>query len=336
MGGSHDSMVTLENRVRGLERVVEDMARDLSISSSGRRGASGFDGSSNRSLSKYNGFPDYSSGKLGRNGDGRIHFGERFSAFDGMKSRGPSWRSDPSDSWDFNPYGKNGHMGSRRGKMDIEADQVGNRRGWERGAGLVRFGEGPSARSVWQASKDEATLEAIRVAGEDNGVGRGARVAIPEMTAEALGDDGSVQERDPVWTSWSNAMDALHAGDVDSAFAEVLSTGDDVLLVKLMDRSGPVIDQLSNEVASEVLNAVSQLIMEQTLFEICLCWIQQVSPLIDSSGFFFFSRFVKYDQEIEKFSFCMIIINTEQNTVYKLAFSVHTFRNLANHLLTFM
>lgn len=304
MGGSHDSMVTLENRVRGLERVVEDMARDLSISS-GRRGSStvvGFEGSPNRSHSKYNGLPDYSSGKIGRGNDGRIHFGERFAAFDGvasgMKSRGP-WRSDASDSWDFHSYSKNGHMVSRRGaggglldirsgKSENEADQVGSRRAWEKGAAPVRFGEGPSARSVWQASKDEATLEAIRVAGEDNGVTRSnPRVAIPEMTAEALGDDGAVQDRDPVWTSWSNAMDALHVGDVDSAFAEVLSTGDDVLLVKLMDRSGPIIDQLSNEVASELLNAISQLIMEQNLFDMCLYWVQQVNLLLNSPCLFY-------------------------------------------------
>lgn len=302
MGGSHDSMVTLENRVRGLERVVEDMARDLSLSSSGRRGGGnvvGYEGSSNRSLSKYNGFPDYSGGKLGRGSDGRFHFGERFVAFDGvplgMKSRGPSWRPDMPDAWDMHAYGKNGHMGSRRaaggGPMDIrsgksenDADQGSSRRGWEKGAAPVRFGEGPSARSVWQASKDEATLEAIRVAGEDNGVSRGARVAIPERTAEALGDDGAVQDRDPVWTSWSNAMDALHAGDMDTAFAEVLSTGDDVLLVKLMDRSGPVIDQLSNEVACEVLNAISQLIMEQNFFDICLYWVQQLADIVMENG----------------------------------------------------
>ncbi|KAF6142913.1 hypothetical protein GIB67_003869, partial [Kingdonia uniflora] len=36
IGGSHNSMITLENRVRGLERVVEDMAQDLA-GSSGRR-----------------------------------------------------------------------------------------------------------------------------------------------------------------------------------------------------------------------------------------------------------------------------------------------------------
>ncbi|KZV56416.1 hypothetical protein F511_00413 [Dorcoceras hygrometricum] len=301
MGGSHDSMVTLENRVRGLERVVEDMARDLSVSS-GRRGSSsmvGFEGSSNRSLGRYNGFPDYSSGKLGRGNDGRSHFGERFTAFDnvssGLKGRGSSWRSDVSDSWDFPAYGKNGQIGSRRAggggpsdfrtsKTENDADQAGSRRAWENGPGPVRFGEGPSARSVWQASKDEATLEAIRVAGEDNGVTRNARVAIPEMTAEALGDDGPVQERDPIWTSWSNAMDALHVGDVDSAFAEVLSTGDDLLLVKLMDKSGPVIDQLSNEVGSEVLHAVSQFLLEQNLFDMCLYWIQQLADISLENG----------------------------------------------------
>ncbi|KAL0353623.1 UNVERIFIED_CONTAM: Microtubule-associated protein TORTIFOLIA1 [Sesamum angustifolium] len=301
MGGSHDSMVTLESRVRGLERVVEDMARDLTIST-GRRGSSfmaGFEGSSNRPLSKYSGFPDYSGAKSGRGNDGRIHFGERFAAFDGvvsgMRGRGPSWRSDASDAWDFHPYSKNGQMGSRRtagaGTMDIrssksdnEADQVGSRRAWEKGGGPVRFGEGPSARSVWQASKDEATLEAIRVAGEDNGVARNARVAIPEMTAEALGENGTVPERDPVWTSWSNAMDALHVGDMDSALAEVLSTGDDLLLVKLMDKAGPVIDQLSDEVATEVLHAVSQLLMEQNFFEMCLYWVQQLADIVMENG----------------------------------------------------
>ncbi|KAL0443393.1 UNVERIFIED_CONTAM: Microtubule-associated protein TORTIFOLIA1 [Sesamum latifolium] len=246
MGGSHDSMVTLESRVRGLERVVEDMARDLSIST---------------------------GAKSGRENDGRIHFGERFAAFDGvpsgMRGRGPSWRSDASDAWDFHPYSKNGQMGSRRtagaGTMDIrssksdnEADQVGSRRAWEKGGGPVRFGEGPSARSVWQASKDEATLEAIRVAGEDNGVARNARVAIPEMTAEALGENGTVPERDPVWTSWSNAMDALHVG--------------------------PVIDQLSDEVATEVLHAVSQLLMEQNFFEMCLYWVQQLADIVIENG----------------------------------------------------
>ncbi|KAK1581894.1 hypothetical protein Q3G72_010031 [Acer saccharum] len=299
MGGSHDSMVTLENRVRGLERVVEDMARDLSISS-GRRGGNfpvGFEGSANRSLGKYNGFPDYSSAKY----NGRIPFGERFAQSDGgetgIRGRGSSWRSEMSDNWDFPAYGasRNGQVGSRRApgagpadgrspKSEHEIDQVGNRRAWDKGAGPVRFGEGPSARSVWQASKDEATLEAIRVAGEDGGTSRSARVAIPELTAEALGGDNGGRERDPIWTSWTNAMDALQVGDMDTAYAEVVSTGDDLLLVKLMDRSGPVVDQLSNETANEVLHAIGQFLLEQNLFDICLSWIQQLVELVLENG----------------------------------------------------
>ncbi|GAU20523.1 hypothetical protein TSUD_130810 [Trifolium subterraneum] len=297
MGGSHDSMVTLENRVRGLERIVEDMLQDLSISSSRR-----FEGSSNRPSSKYNGFNDYTNAKYGRGGDGRIPFNERFTQTDGnamgMRGRGQSWRSDMPEGWDFAGYGasRNGQISSRRAfggssvdgrspKSMHESDQGGSsRRAWDRAAMPIRLGEGPSARSVWQASKDEATLEAIRVAGEDNGTSRATRVAIPEMTAEALADDSVGQERDAIWTSWTNAFDALQAGDIDSAFAEVLSTGDDRLLVKLMDRTGPVINELSNETACEMLYAIGQFLLEQDLFNICLSWIQQLVEVLFENG----------------------------------------------------
>ncbi|KAL4335860.1 hypothetical protein GQ457_07G013590 [Hibiscus cannabinus] len=296
MGGSHDSMVTLENRVRGLERIVEDMAMDLSVSS-GRRGGNfmeGLEGSSSRPLGKYNGFSDY-----GSKFSGRIPYGERFAQSDGIapggRGRGPSWRSEMSDDWDFPAFGasRNGQIPSRRApassgldgrspKSEPESDQVGGRRGWDKGPGPVRLGEGPSARSVWQASKDEATLEAIRVAGEDSGACQTGRV--PELTAEALGDDNVGPERDPVWTSWSNAMHALQVGDMDSAYAEVLSTGDDLLLIKLMDKSGPTVDQLSNEIANEALHAIVQFLLEPDLFDICLSWIQQLVEVVLENG----------------------------------------------------
>ncbi|KMS98460.1 hypothetical protein BVRB_4g091550 [Beta vulgaris subsp. vulgaris] len=291
MGGSHDSMVTLENRVRGLERVVEDMAHDLSISSSRRVGnfRSGYDGSSNRP-SRYNGYLDYG---------GRLPFGDRFVAAEGvspsMRGRAAPWRSDLQEPWDFHPYGaaKNGQPGIRRDagsnsvdgrspRSEHENDQVSARRAWDKGTGNVRHGEGPSARSVWQASKDEATLAAIRVAGDDSGTARVARVAVRER--EAMGSDNNEPERDPVWTSWSNAMDAVQVGDMDTAYAEVLSTGDESLLVKLMDRSGPVFDQLTNEVAVDVLNAIMPFVVEQNLFDLCLSWVQQLLDLVVENG----------------------------------------------------
>ncbi|CAL1384574.1 unnamed protein product [Linum trigynum] len=304
MGGSHDSMVTLENRVRGLERVVEDMARDLSMSSAPRRGGTNFSmafegSSSNRSLGKYNGFSDYSSVKY----NGRAPFEDRFVQSDvnssAARGRNPHWRADTSDTWDFPSYNsRNGQVGSRRApggggslgspKSEHENDQVGSsRRGWDKGGGgPSRLGEGPSARSVWQASKDEATLKAIRVAGEDNGpLSRTARVAIPELTAEAMGDDNGVeQERDPVWTSWSNAMDALKVGDLDTAYAEVTSTGDDLLLVKIMDMTGPVVDQLTDETACDVFHAIAQFLLDHNLFDLCFSWIHQLVDIVMENG----------------------------------------------------
>ncbi|CAH8275209.1 unnamed protein product [Arabidopsis lyrata] len=277
IGGSHDSMVTLEGRVRGLERIVEDMARDLSISS-GRRGnlTAGF--------GKYNSFANYPTGKY----NGRAP-GDRGSQPDGAM-RGRMWNSDMADDWFIPPHAasRNGQAGPRRSPRSeqYENEHMGNgRRGWDnKASGTIRFGEGPSARSVWQASKDEATLEAIRVAGEDGAVPRPTRVAVaPE--AEAMGDDENEgQERDPIWASWSNAMHSLRVGDIDAAYAEVLCAGDQHLIIKLMDRTGPSLDQMSNEIANEALNFIAQFLLDHNLYDICLSWSQQLLELVLQDG----------------------------------------------------
>jgi hypothetical protein len=299
MGGSHDSLITLENRVCGLERVVEEMARDISLSSGRRGGGSllGFDSSPGRSSMKYNGCHEYPNSKFGRSGDGRMGFAERYFSTDSMASglRNSSWRpeSEPRDSYGYS--GSRSNMNTRRGLDSVSSDsriprnergndQAGPRRGWDKGPGPFRFGEGPSARSAWRASKDEATLEAIRVAGEDNGSYRAAaRVAVPELDGEGLNGDNQGDERGPLWESWTCAMDAVHVGDMDTAYAELLSTEDAELLVKLMEQTGPVVDQISNEVANEVLNAVGQFLVEESLYDIALSWLQQVCYCIQFS-----------------------------------------------------
>lgn len=90
MGGFYDSMVILESRVWGFERVVEDMVYDLFISFS-RRGGSfrlGYEGFFNR-FGRYSSYLDYG---------GRFFFGERFFFFEGvflsMRGRGLFWRFD--------------------------------------------------------------------------------------------------------------------------------------------------------------------------------------------------------------------------------------------------
>ncbi|CAL9777860.1 unnamed protein product [Musa acuminata subsp. burmannicoides] len=315
MGGSHDSMVTLENRVRGLERVVDEMARDLAIKP-GRRGGNmmqGFDKSPGRSSGKYNGLHDCSNSKFGRDSEGRFPFPERFlsseSMVSGVRRRGSPWRSE-SETWDYHGASRNGVVNSRRGfnavpvdgrvpRSEHDADQVGGRWAWDKGPGPFRLGEGPSARSVWQASKDEATLEAIRVAGEDNITSiTAARVAVPELDAEGIADDNLGLDKGPLWASWTRAMDSLYVGDVDSAYAEILSTGDDLLLVKLMDKSGPVFDQLSNEIASEVFRAIGQFVLEESLFDIALSWLHQLSDLVVENGSEFLSIPLEWKREM--------------------------------------
>ncbi|KAI3982095.1 hypothetical protein MKX01_019001 [Papaver californicum] len=256
MGGSHDGMITLENRVRGLERVVEDMARDFAISS-GRR--------SNNCFTGYEGSSYSSSDGIGS----------------GFRGRDTHWRSDVSETWDSYPYNasRNGHLSSRRalgGRSPVrenDGDMVGSRRGWDKGPGSIRLGEGPSARSVWQASKDETTLEALRVAGEENGISRPIARVEKELIGEAVGVENGGQDRGSIWASWSNAMDALQAGDVDLAYGEVLSTADDLLLVKLMDRT-----------ANDTLHATAQFLLEQNLFDVGFSWIQQLLDLVNESG----------------------------------------------------
>ncbi|CAH8360276.1 unnamed protein product [Eruca vesicaria subsp. sativa] len=256
MGGSHDGMRSLESRVRGLERIVEEMSREMSIQS-------------------------------------------------GAKGNATTSRRSDVDGWDGPSYAssRNAQTTSRRarGTGPMDTEHSGNsRRAWDKSSVQIRLGEGPSARSVWQASKDEATLEAIRVAGEDSGgTSRTRRVSIPQAEAIMEEDhDRRGQERDPVWTCWSNAMHALRVGDTDSAFAEVLSTDDDLLLVKLMDKTGPVLDQLSCDIGNEVLNSIAQFLPDDTLFDICLSWIQQLLEVSVENGADFMGMPLELKKEI--------------------------------------
>ncbi|KAH9322396.1 hypothetical protein KI387_017035, partial [Taxus chinensis] len=308
MGNSQHSMVSLENRVRGLERVVEDMARDLAFSAGRRAGSHmmGYEGPTTKTLNRYHGAPDYPGSKFPKGNDGRASFSEWFTQSDTIPlgargARETQWRTSDagSDIWDGYSHGacRNGHLPEgqislRRGMIGLSNDgrfsrqehqdgeQVVNKRAWERGSGPVR--EGPSARSVWQASKDEATLAAIRVAGEDAQTSRGsARVATPELDGEVLHYSNAGQVK--LLNAWNRAMECLHAGDIDLAYGEVLFTGDENFLTRLMSRSGPVLDQLSTGTAADALHAIGQFLPQQSFFDIGIQWIQQVADMVVES-----------------------------------------------------
>jgi hypothetical protein len=83
-------------------------------------------------------------------------------------------------------------------------------------------------------------------------------------------------------------MECLHSGDVDSAYNEVLFVGDELLLVRLMSRSGPVLDQLSTGTASDALHAIGQLLQQQRFFDFGIHWIQQVCMVSHLEDFVYY------------------------------------------------
>jgi hypothetical protein len=56
----------------------------------------------------------------------------------------------------------------------------------------------------------------------------------------------------------------------------VLCAGDELLLVRLMSRTGPVIEQLSNGTAQELIGTIIMLMLHQSFLDVVVPWLQQV------------------------------------------------------------
>ncbi|MCO5594392.1 hypothetical protein L7F22_048422 [Adiantum nelumboides] len=206
--------------------------------------------------------------------------------------------------------------------------QTASRRVWDRepisSAALGnhgRPGEGPSARSVWQASKDEATLAAIRGAGEEDSepnssTGTSSTKLATEMEAlhiqaldkgktngeigekssnsasscssssntQAVNNKVDQEGKRAYWRLWSRAMELVQVGNMDRAYMDVLGSGDELMLVRLMNKTGPVLEKLSSTTANEMLQNVAQLLRQHSFFDFSLPWVQQVADLVMDMG----------------------------------------------------
>ncbi|KAI5082268.1 hypothetical protein GOP47_0002011 [Adiantum capillus-veneris] len=209
-----------------------------------------------------------------------------------------------------------------------DPEQIASRRVWDRESIISaalgnhgRPGEGPSARSVWQASKDEATLAAIRGAGEEDSepnLSTGTSSTKLAMQVEALhiqaldegkksgevgekasnsasrcssssniaaGNNKVDQEgKRAYWRLWSRAVELVQLGNMDCAYMDVLGSGDELMLVRLMNKTGPVLEKLSSTTANEMLQNVAQLLRQHSFFDFSLPWVQQVADLVMDMG----------------------------------------------------
>eukprot|EP01018_Ginkgo_biloba_P024354 Gb_16920 [translate_table: standard] len=308
MGSSQKGMHSLETRVHGLERIVDEMAQDLAVSTGRLSNVEGGGSTCCR-------FPgaDFLSSKFWKKSEGRYmptrHATSDVTSLSKLQQEN-SYKAEPGMYiWENRRYkGMRGGFivnpladiqgTSRREYTESVSDSTqrpiseiteGNgvlNRAWDRN----RFSEGPSARSVWQASKDEATLTAIRDAGED------ARTTVLESTKKNsrpnpsdMSSKNSFSNRlghgsGSFWSVWTRAVEFLRTGDVDSAFVQVLSPGDDLLLIRLMNRTGPVMEHLSQGTILELLQIIMELLLKQKYLDSIIPWIQQVVDLTASNG----------------------------------------------------
>lgn len=75
---------------------------------------------------------------------------------------------------------------------------------------------------------------------------------------------------------WKHVKALLCDGDFDSAYREALYSGDQLLLIELIDGTGPVLDSLSNETISNLFTALASCVLEHRIVESIIPWLQQV------------------------------------------------------------
>lgn len=97
-------------------------------------------------------------------------------------------------------------------------------------------------------------------------------VSYPVPPAKAR--QNKMESRD---SPWEVMKDYLCDGDLDSAYAQALCSRNELLFFELLDRTGPVLENLSEKTSSELLCNLASYLMEQRFVNSIIPWLQQAS-----------------------------------------------------------
>ncbi|KAH9602922.1 hypothetical protein KSS87_017161 [Heliosperma pusillum] len=78
---------------------------------------------------------------------------------------------------------------------------------------------------------------------------------------------------------WKCVKGFVCEGDLESAYQEALCSGNQLLLIELIEGTGPVLDSLSNRTISGLLTAISSCLLEHRVFESAIPLLQQIVEL---------------------------------------------------------
>ncbi|XP_059454493.1 TORTIFOLIA1-like protein 2 [Corylus avellana] len=78
---------------------------------------------------------------------------------------------------------------------------------------------------------------------------------------------------------WKRVKGFLCEGDLDSAYVEALCSHDELVLVELLDRTGPILERLSPKTVSDILSTLASYLLEQRFMNSIIPWLQQAVDL---------------------------------------------------------
>lgn len=80
---------------------------------------------------------------------------------------------------------------------------------------------------------------------------------------------------DPITRAWCDALSYLESEDYQSAYEIILSTGDDIYLLRLVSHTGPVIKYLHPNTASTVIKKLNQIVRLNIFSVFATDWIEE-------------------------------------------------------------
>jgi hypothetical protein len=299
----HENMQGLEGWVWRLEHVVDTIAH--SASSTSERLPTGVspthESATSHSMRRFLAAADFLGTKIQKVN------GERASFADSLPCNGrsikSSWKRDDSisNAWDDFNVGAGHRTGlpgnaisqdarqvsllasdftGKVGCEDVKSEQLVNRRSWDRALGPMQLGEGPSARSVWQASNNEATtVAAIQGAPPPDNPISHQNEKTKEYKSDYRSTTGNKTRRGAFWMLWSHETECVRTGDLNRAYLEILGSGDELLLMWMMSCTGPVLHQLNPATVLQLIHSVICMLQQQGFLETVIPWIQQVHCL---------------------------------------------------------
>lgn len=87
---------------------------------------------------------------------------------------------------------------------------------------------------------------------------------------------------------WKCVNRLVCEGDLNSAYMEALCSGDELILVELLNKTGPVIESLSGKTVNVLLSTLAPYLLEGKFFNTIIPWLQQASSLTHSNLFYYY------------------------------------------------